>query len=581
MQLISLSSNQESFNTIHFKPNGISIIAAKQKTTNKKKTYNSVGKSLSIALIHFCLGSNTISDMKKKLKGWTFSLRFKIDTKEYISQRSTESQNEIYLNDDLMSLKEFRQKLEDMLFTIPNNSKHISFRGLISRFIRPNKAAYASYDTPVIAESKSSGGITRQINNSFLLGLDIMRVSEKFELKKNYNEISKLAKAQKKDPIIKSTIRGNDNENIDIKKVELEAKEKRLESNIKTFKLAEDYHQIQKEADELSIKIRSLENKRKLYINAIRNIEKSLKITPDISSETILNFYNNAKIELGDLVKKQLRDVEEFNNKIFSSRIKKLSEEKLKFEKKLSQVDDDIKIEGEKKDAKLKYLNTHGVLDEYVQMNKQLSDIRIAIAKIVDYKKLLKKYEEELITIDLKLNKENISTNQYLDDIQSIIDQNIATFKSFTEQFYENITAGISIENDKGRNLSRFKINATIDHDSGDGVGDVKTFCYDWTLLKMQHNHSIKFIVHDSRITDGLDTRQCSTLFKIAHNETSQNNFQYIIALNQNRIDNLRDELSNDDFNAIIENNIVLELSDESASTKLLGIEVGNLIYNK
>lgn len=63
-----------------------------------------------------------------------------------------------------------------------------------------------------------------------------------------------------------------------------------------------------------------------------------------------------------------------------------------------------------------------------------------------------------------------------------------------TEQFYEDKTSGITIENNSGTNKLRFDIKAKIMDDTGDGVNEVRTFCFDWTLLKGQYNHSVKFI---------------------------------------------------------------------------------------
>ena len=67
MRLLQLSANKASFKTIPFNHTGISLIVAKQKTDEKRNTYNSVGKSLAIALVHFCLGSNPIKDLEEKL----------------------------------------------------------------------------------------------------------------------------------------------------------------------------------------------------------------------------------------------------------------------------------------------------------------------------------------------------------------------------------------------------------------------------------------------------------------------------------------------------------------------------------
>ena len=75
MRLISLTANRESFRALHFRPKGLSLILAKQKTPGSgedTRTYNGVGKSLAIALIHFCLGSSTSDGLRKGIPEWEF-----------------------------------------------------------------------------------------------------------------------------------------------------------------------------------------------------------------------------------------------------------------------------------------------------------------------------------------------------------------------------------------------------------------------------------------------------------------------------------------------------------------------------
>ncbi|MCB2262050.1 MAG: penicillin-insensitive murein endopeptidase [Candidatus Thiosymbion ectosymbiont of Robbea hypermnestra] len=58
MRPIELTADQPSFRTIRFEPAGISLIVggrSRKDETGSDKTYNGVGKSLVIALIHFCL----------------------------------------------------------------------------------------------------------------------------------------------------------------------------------------------------------------------------------------------------------------------------------------------------------------------------------------------------------------------------------------------------------------------------------------------------------------------------------------------------------------------------------------------
>ena len=60
MRLLKLSANVGSFRTVKFNRTGLSFVLAEQKAprTNRTKTYNGVGKSLMLAILDYCLGSN-------------------------------------------------------------------------------------------------------------------------------------------------------------------------------------------------------------------------------------------------------------------------------------------------------------------------------------------------------------------------------------------------------------------------------------------------------------------------------------------------------------------------------------------
>ena len=107
-------------------------------------------------------------------------------------------------------------------------------------------------------------------------------------------------------------------------------------------------------------------------------------------------------------------------------------------------------------------------------------------------------------------------------------------------------------------------------------------FCFDWTLLKAQHNHNIKFIFHDSRILEAADPRQIEKIFNIAYNQT-RDDFQYIITANQKELDSIKNDsfMSELEYKEIIERNIILSLTDEEDHRgKLLGMQI-NLNLDK
>jgi len=78
MRLIKVSSNLDSFKTVNFK-HGFNIIMVERTNPDNKDTkdsYNGVGKSLLIEIIHFCLGSNKITSFSKNIPEAIFYLEF-------------------------------------------------------------------------------------------------------------------------------------------------------------------------------------------------------------------------------------------------------------------------------------------------------------------------------------------------------------------------------------------------------------------------------------------------------------------------------------------------------------------------
>lgn len=578
MRLIELRANRDSFHTITFNETGVSIIRAVKVSEDKKGTYNSTGKSLLVYLIHFCLGASENNELKEKLPGWEFYLDIRIGERLYTITRNVDKQKVIFLDDTEFKIKEFTEHLQTLVFfNIPGHFKNISFRSLINRFIRPKKSSYDTYNC-FLKEEKPYQEL---LNNAFLLGLDIERINKKRELKEEWDDTKDKKKNIEKDPIMREFFTGDsDKKKIDLEIIGLERKLDKLKKNIAEFKVAEDYDSIKKEADQLSFELRKYKNRRSVISNAINNINKSLDIKPDIKAKDIQNLYEEANVVLHDSIKRRFEDVEDFNKKLIGNRQARLIEEKKRFEQQLSEIEGIIRRLGKQENEKLYLLKSTGSLEEYSKLNEQHSLLQSKYDKLISYKELLNTYNSKIDEIREAFVKENSETNKYLKENEILKKRNIEVFNSFAEQFYENKTSGIIIENNEGENQNRFNIEATIDSDSGDGVNNVKIFCFDWTLLKTQYNHNIKYIFHDSRLISEIDPRQIAIMFEIANFNTSEHDLQYIITSNQKELDSLKEVLDRDDYKKLIEENIIEDLTDDSDEGKLLGITI-DLNYEK
>lgn len=577
MKLLSLSSNKESFHEIRFNPTGISLILGKQdnpEQSDSQKTYNGVGKSLSIALIHFCLGSSSSDELKEKLPGWEFYLRFEINGKEYISARRTSSQNKVFLNEEEFSLKRFRAKLEELLFDIPKDVPSLSFRPLIKRFVRPNKESYLAFDR-VDKKTTDYGNL---VINAFLLGLDVDLVAIKYKLRSESEKIRQYRKHLTTDPIFKEFFIGDKKPDLELR--DLEDEINRIEQDINVFQVAENYYEVEKGANATKRKLQEAKNQAISIENAISNINESLQIQPDISIEQLQRIFEDANSKLPDSVIRNIAEVENFHSKLIDSRIQRLSKEKIKLERALDEKNKEIASLGSELDTQIKYLGTYRALDELIGLSNHLSSLKTRAQKIHDYKDVLERYEVETQDISMKMLNENRRTMEYLKANEKTINATFDIFRNLAKRFYAERPGGLTIENNDGENQVRFNLDARIQDDTSDGINEVKIFCFDMTNLIGNHNHRIDFIFHDSRLFSNMDPRQRAILFKIAQEYTSDTNAQYIASLNEDQMISMKDQYGKNEFAQILTDNIVLELTDKSHESKLLGVQV-DLQYEK
>lgn len=577
MQLISLTSNKKSFRSVHFKNvTGLNFIVANQKnpeSSDKGKTTNGVGKSLIVALIHFCLGSSKKDSFKKDLSGWSFILTFKIGNETFKSERSTDKQNIIVLNGEENSLPKFNNKFGSLLFDVPAGTSQLTFRSLIPFFIRPRKASYIDYDNP----NAIKNGYQIQITNALLLGLDVRLVEEKFKLRKEKERIKNLVKELSQDELLKDFF--NQKKDATLEGQQVKEDILKLENDLKTFKVADDYYEINKDADNIKLEIEKSKNKITLIENQINNIEETRKISPDIKRENIEKIYNEASVVFNEETLKTLEDLERFYKHLSSNREKRLFDKKNDLLHSLSDLQDNISGKKNELDLKLKYLDAHQALDIVLRLKDKLSDLKAKEDNIQRYDALISKYQKLKIKSEKDLINSTERTQYYLEDAKEVIKSTTDFFRELAKRFYPNATAGITVKNNDGDNQLRYRIDAKISADRSDGIGNIKTFCYDLTILLRGFSHHVNCIFHDSRLLSDTDPRQIAELFKILNEYIQVSGKQYNLSLNQNQLDEVKKYLTEIEYQTIIHENICLELKDELPTDKLLGIQV-DLDYN-
>ncbi len=524
-----------------------------------------MGKSLLVALIDFCLGASISNKVTKSLQqvlpNWSFTLLIEINDQLYKITRHANTPKHIYWNDEELSLQDFYTKIESLCFDIPNNIQFLSFRALLSFFLRPSKSSYINYDEPM----KAGSPYQKQLYNAFLLGLDVSLAQSKMQIKKDIDDTKKLHDNIKNDPILKQFFEGYRDSSLAL--ADLNDKINNLENDLKKFEVADDYYQIKQDADKTKNNIDTTQNQLTLKNINIANIDKSLLITPDVNRQDIQKIYDESKLIFRLNIDKQLTELEVFYHDLTINRTKRLQLQKQKIITEIQQLENQFTRLKTSLNKHLKFLDAHQALDVFTKTNSHLADLQQQREKLQGYEKLQQDYEHKKTSLRKDMLLQTEKTSDYLDQVKSNIDHIMEYFRLLVKQFYPDALAGITVRSNDGRNQLRYTIEAKIQSDTSDGINSVKLFCYDLTLLMQGAHHCINFIFHDSRLFSDIDEIHCDELFRIVKDKFSDK--QYKASINQNQLNAL-----SPNSQEFVRNNIVQELTDDSDSGKLLGLTV-------
>ena len=133
-------------------------------------------------------------------------------------------------------------------------------------------------------------------------------------------------------------------------------------------------------------------------------------------------------------------------------------------------------------DELLDFLNSHGALEEYVALTKQLAALQNELNRIHEYQRILKTYKDTVLDIKANLIIQDKETQTYLDDeAEYFIRIKKIKYWTFAKRFYPKKRSGLVIKNNSGENTLRYTLEARIEDDSSDGVTKfvcfVLTFC--------------------------------------------------------------------------------------------------------
>lgn len=100
----------------------------------------------------------------------------------------------------------------------------------------------------------------------------------------------------------------------------------------------------------------------------------------------------------------------------------------------------------------------------------------------------------------------------------------------------------------------------------------MQIFCFDMTLavLWAKKEQGPGFLIHDSHIFDGMDSRQVGTAIEIGAEQAGLHGFQYIVTINSDQLDSA--EFSEEFKVSKFRNSV--EINDKSETGGIFGMRI-------
>jgi uncharacterized protein YydD (DUF2326 family) len=568
---LNIYINDELHKKIKFKE-GLNIILADTDTPEKydnKTTRNSVGKSLTLEIINYCLFSNVGSRLKQLLEESTKKFSFELIHTNFTHKRDLKKGKKC--GDFLFNNIEVdnpENSLRNLFWGINDNS--ISFRDMMRYFFRYENEHFNDF-----YEKTGSKTIDLEFKLSYLFQINSDTINKlyRYMIDKNsykdfYTTIN--SKIAREFPNLSGGELKDTNE-LRKNKQKLENELKDLEENISSINVIDAYkdmedksNKITKEIHELSQEILYLKDK----LNILKQASNKDK-TVILGIDELENIYENCGVIFDQNAIKSIREVENFHN-LLEKDTKNI------LEKQIIEIEKNIIFDENKRDKLINERHEFkSILDkgtsneEYEQIRKEIADKKSKYSlidkTIKEIEELEKKVKDSKKIIDeaKTILKTEIDNNEIVKNIQQ-------KFVNNSKYLYNEYGTCLLSKSTKETHI--FEFEADIQGGNGDGKTKMQYYCFDMMIMELWDDRKdclCKLLVHDNKIFDGVDEKQVLKAIELGKSKATKLGFQYIITLNS--FEAVYSSLLN---KKIIDNkDIILTIKDDPEEELLLGFK--------
>ncbi|MFD3686144.1 ABC-three component system protein [Nocardiopsis sp. NPDC058631] len=540
--LRELKASDSRFRAIRFRPGLNLLVADRTAASTDEQSRNAVGKTSMVELLHFLLGADKttlVTRRENKATAFELVMDWPVPSGHISVRRSGKDPAKVHLDPGIfdhdpgaliqrggtVSAKEWKSALERQLFGIREADKALSGRLLLGFYLRrTEKNGFADALKPNPQTSRHLA----TANLCYLLGMDWALAARYGDLSDREQTRRKLRQAAD-DPVWKDIVGTSGDLRGQLTVVERRIFE--LKEQIADFQVVPEYEEIRRDAERVNASIRALREADVIAQRNLADIERSIGEASDPGHSYLERAYSEVGVLLGDQVKARFDQVEEFHRAVVRNRRQYLDEEAVALREKLAESERERKELGNRQAALLRTLNEGGALDTLTVMQG-------ALAKEEAHREYLHRRLDAARTLEQSRRQIDQEKAALEDEVHRDIEarreqerQASLLFNQFAEHLYGDARAPYLTFQAR---RSHLEIELKLEADDSTGISNMKLFCFDltWAVIAHRAGRGPDFLVHDSKLYDGVDERQVARALELADRVTRDEGMQYVVTMN-------------------------------------------------
>lgn len=548
LTLNRLYSETDLFDAVRFHP-GINVVLGKY--SGAERSVNGIGKSTLVRLIDYALLSNTpftpALAKYRFLQGHNVALEFSDGESVFVVKRSFDDRQTAYFGERGSELNEYTvAELKDVFGTrffmsglYPGGyaSSHW-FRTLMKFFIKDD-VNRRKQDNPVNFIAPQTKMTEYLYHNFFLLGLPNYNL---FEFGRVREEVRRV-QVTKKD--VETQIEANSKRSageLRSEKRRVEDRIAQLERSLEEFAFIENYKDAEAELVQLSRAISERLSTYHALRAALERHEESYQVVIEVDADRIASLYRDYSQQLGDLVRKTLKEVVDFRKQIAANRQRFLAERERELRDGIEHSLGEISLLEGRRQRLYRLLHENGAFDSIRHTYEQLIQEKVSLER--DHAAL-----NRLAELDAELARLKTRAAELIEGILADVNGSESVINDLRHLFDEILEAASSVPEDKlggyldieatAHQVSPVNITVHVPKSASLGKKVFGILAYELTVffnIVRNERELPYFLVHDGAF-HGIDPRTTVNVLNYVYRQSQQTpGFQYIITGNENEL---------------------------------------------